>query len=80
MLHLLIVIKKFNLKLSQAQMTDGSLACGRWVRGKREGKGTLISPRLEARGIAMIQVLSIEQRSLILDPLSSLEWRTPSDV
>ena len=42
---------------SQAQMTDGSLVGGYWVRGQREGRGTLISPKLEARGIAMIQVL-----------------------
>ena len=40
----------------QAQMTDGSLAGGHWVRGQREGRGTLISPNLEARGVAMIQV------------------------
>jgi len=39
----------------EAQMTDGSLVGGYWVRGQREGRGTLISPKLEARGIAMIQ-------------------------
>merc|ERR1719327_1795407 len=38
-----------------AEMTDGSLAGGHWVRGQREGRGTLISPQLEARGVAMIQ-------------------------
>ena len=43
--------------ISQVQMKDGSLASGRWVRGRREGFGTLLTPRLESRGIAMIQVL-----------------------
>jgi len=46
-----------------AHMTDGSLACGRWVRGKREGRGTLISPRLEARGVAMIQAVYKEGKA-----------------
>ena len=47
--------------LYQAQMTDGSLAGGHWVRGQREGRGTLISPKLEARGVAMIQVFWMTQ-------------------
>jgi len=45
------------------QMKDGSLASGRWVRGRREGFGTLLTPRLESRGIAMIQAVYREGKA-----------------
>jgi hypothetical protein len=33
----------------------GALAFGRWVRGRREGRGSLISPALERRGVTVLR-------------------------
>ena len=37
------------------RVAGGVLASGRWVRGRREGQGTLSSPALERRGVTIVK-------------------------